>query len=133
MPEAMQFDLVSPERLLLSEEVHMVTVPGTEGDFGVLARHMPVMSTIRPGVVTVTVEGQPERKIFVWGGFADVTPSGLTILAEEAIPVEELDAARLDQEIQNAEEDVGSASSDEARQKAREKLDHLRAARSALG
>lgn len=132
MADKLQFDLVSPERLLLSEGVDMVTVPGKEGDFGVLAGHAPVMTTLRPGVINVDDAGKTQQRIFVRGGFAEVTPKGLTILAENAIPLEELDAAMLDQEIQNAQEDVTDAKTDETRQSAQEKLDHLKQLREAL-
>lgn len=132
MADKLHFELVSPERLLLSEAVDMVTVPGKEGDFGVLAGHAPVMATLRPGVINVDDAGKDQQRIFVRGGFAEVTPKGLTILAENAIPLAELDAATLDQEIQNAQEDVGDARSDETRQSAQEKLDHLKQLREAL-
>ena len=132
MADKLQFDLVSPERLLLSEGVDMVTVPGKEGDFGVLAGHAPVMTTLRPGVINVDDAGKSQQRIFVRGGFAEVTPKGLTILAEKAIPMEDLDASMLDQEIQNAQEDVNDAKSDDARQSAQEKLDHLKQLREAL-
>jgi F-type H+-transporting ATPase subunit epsilon len=132
MADKLHFDLVSPERLLLSEGVDMVTVPGKEGDFGVLAGHAPVMTTLRPGVINVDDAGKPQVRIFVRGGFAEVTPKGLTILAENAIPVAELDEAKLNQEIANAEEDVADAKSDETRRIAQEMLDHLRQLRQAL-
>lgn len=132
MADKLQFDLVSPERLLLSEGVDMVTVPGKEGDFGVQAGHAPVMTTLRPGVINVDDAGKSQQRIFVRGGFAEVTPKGLTVLAEKAIPMEDLDAAMLDQEIQNAQEDVNDAKSDDARQSAQEKLDHLKQLREAL-
>ena len=132
MADKLQFDLVSPERLLLSEGVDMVTVPGKEGDFGVLAGHAPVMTTLRPGVINVDDAGKSQQRIFVRGGFAEVTPKGLTVLAEKAIPMEDLDASMLDQEIQNAQEDVNDAKSDDARQSAQEKLDHLKQLREAL-
>lgn len=132
MADKLQFDLVSPERLLLSEGVDMVTVPGKEGDFGVLAGHAPVMTTLRPGVINVDDAGKSQQRIFVRGGFAEVTPKGLTVLAEKAIPMEDLDAGMLDQEIQNAQEDVNDAKSDDARQSAQEKLDHLKQLREAL-
>ena len=79
MAEKLSFDLVSPERLLLSEDVDMVVVPGVEGDMGIMGGHAPVMSTLRPGVIDVDVQGQPQRRYFVRGGFAEVTPAGLTI------------------------------------------------------
>jgi F-type H+-transporting ATPase subunit epsilon len=128
----LKFELVSPERLLMSAEVQQVTVPGTEGLFTVLPEHAPVLSTLRPGVVdVVTVENQHER-IFVRGGFAEVNPGGLTILAEVAIPLAELDSAALEQQISDAEEDVSDAQDDETRRRAQESLDHLRELRSAL-
>ncbi|MBX3445362.1 MAG: F0F1 ATP synthase subunit epsilon [Parvibaculaceae bacterium] len=132
MAEKLSFDLVSPERLLLSEQVDMVTVPGSEGDMGIMGGHAPVMATLRPGVIGVVVEGQPERRYFVRGGFAEVTPAGLTVLAEHTVPLSELDAAALAAEIANAEEDVADAKSDEARQRAQEKLDQLKALREAI-
>mgnify|MGYP003700703339 CR=1 FL=1 len=81
------FELVSPERLLLSEEVDMVEVPGEEGDFGVLVRHAPLISTLRPGVIKVHDGGSVTQRIFVAGGFAEVTPQRCTVLAEEAVEV----------------------------------------------
>lgn len=93
MAETLHFELVSPEKLLRSGEVYMVVVPGTEGDFGVLPGHAPLVSTIRPGAIQVyptSMNDAPER-IFIDGGFAEVGPDGLTILAESAIPVGELD------------------------------------------
>lgn len=132
MADKLHFDLVSPERLLLSEGVDMVTVPGSEGDFGVLAGHAPVMAVLRPGVINVDDAGRPQQRIFVRGGFAEVTPAGLTILAENAIPLAELDAAALDGEIANAQEDVADAKSEETKLKAQEKLDHLKLLRQSL-
>lgn len=120
-----QFELVSPERLVLSEEVDQVDLPGTDGDFGVLANHSPFLSTLRAGVITVK-RGSEVRKIFVRGGFADVNNSGLTVLAEKAIPVSDLKADVIAMEIKNAEEDVADAKSPEARQKAETKLAQLR-------
>ena len=128
----MNFELVSPERLLISAEVQQVTVPGTEGLFTVMPNHAPVLSTLRPGVVeVVTAEGSAER-IFVRGGFAEVNNAGLTVLAEVAIPLAELDSAALDEQMRNAEEDVADAQDDEKRRRAQESLDHLRELRQAL-
>jgi F-type H+-transporting ATPase subunit epsilon len=128
----MNFELVSPERLLMSAQVQQVTVPGTEGLFTVMPNHAPVLSTLRPGVVdVVTAEGAQER-IFVRGGFAEVSNSGLTVLAEVAIPLAELDSAALDEQVRDAEEDVADAKDDEARRRAQESLDHLRELRQAL-
>jgi F-type H+-transporting ATPase subunit epsilon len=128
----LHFELVSPARLLFSGEVTSVTIPGTDGEMGIFAGHAPVLSTLRPGVVTITREtGQPE-KIFVRGGFAEVNPTGLTLLAETAIPLAELDAAALAQQIKNSEEDVADAKDDETRRRAQENLDHLKALHGAL-
>src|SRR5690349_6117554 len=101
----LHFDLVSPERLLLSAEVEQVDVPGSEGDFGVLPGHAPLITTLKPGVVTVKTKGQADERIFVRGGFAEVNLDGLTILAEEAMPLAELDTAALDSQVKDAEED----------------------------
>ncbi len=131
MADSLKFELVSPEKLLKSGDVQQVTVPGTEGDFTVLPGHAPVLSTVRPGVVVV-VDGGGEEKIFVRGGFAEASPAGLTVLAEQAIPLAELDAEALAQQIQNAEEDVADAKTDDSRQRAQESLDHLRQLQSAL-
>jgi F-type H+-transporting ATPase subunit epsilon len=125
--DTFQFELVSPERLLISEEVEHVVVPGAEGEFGVLAHHAPLLSTLRPGVVKVfkTDGGEPER-LFVRGGFADVNPRGLTILADEATPMSQFDVAALDQAIRDAEEDLVDVEGDEAKRRAQEKLDRLK-------
>ena len=126
------FDLVSPERLLLSEEADMVTLPGSEGYFGVLAGHSPVISTLKPGVIEVKGGPQGERRYFVSSGFADVSAEKLTVLAEEAIPMESVDAALLDKRIADAEEDILQSKTDEARAKAVAAVDSLRQLRAAL-
>lgn len=127
MAEPMHFDLVSPERLLVSEEVESVVVPGTEGYFTVLARHAPFMSTLKPGLVEVRGLSGDVRKIFVRGGFADVTPAGLTILADQATRLEDLDPGALAEEIRSAEQDLADAGSDQARRVSAEtKLGELR-------
>ena len=132
MAEKLKFDLVAPERLLLSTEADMVIVPGSEGDFGVLAGHAPVMSTLRVGVIEVTGAEGGDSRIFVRGGFAEVTPAGLTVLAEEAVPVSELDATTLDGRIEDATEDVDDAATDEVKSKAQAHLDQLKELRAAL-
>lgn len=129
---ALHFELVSPERLLFSGEVAEVDIPGTEGDMGILPGHAPVLSTLRPGVVTVTKEGGAKERIFVRGGFAEVNPQGLTVLAEVAVPVAELHADLLAQQVKDAEEDVADAQDDETRRRAQENLDHLKALQSAM-
>jgi F-type H+-transporting ATPase subunit epsilon len=128
----LHFELVSPERLLLSEEVASVTIPGTEGDMGILPNHAPVLSTLRPGIVVVTRESGEADQIFVRGGFAEVNPQGLTVLAETATPIAELDAAALALHVKNLEEDVADAQDDETRRRAQEMLDHLKALEAAL-
>ena len=130
---AFNFELVSPEKLLFSGDVESVVVPGTEGDFQVFKDHAPVMSTLKPGIVAVDENGSSQMRLFVRGGFAEVSASGLTILAEQALPVEELDAARIAQEIKDAEEDLADATTDAAKRQATEKLDQLKELKTALG
>ena len=132
MADILKFELVSPERLLSSGDVQQVVVPGTEGEFTVLVNHAPVLSTLKPGVVTVTDESGNAERIFVRGGFAEVNPAGLTILAEEAVAVSELSADDLAQKIQNAREDVTDAKDPEKKRRAQETLDHLTQLQSAL-
>lgn len=132
MADLIAFDLVSPERLLLSEQAEMVTVPGTEGDFGALAGHAPVISTLRPGVVDVRGGTEISGRFFVLGGFVEVNPLKITVLAEEAIPMEQVDAGVLDQRIRNAEEDIHLAKTDADRAKAVEFLDNLKLMRASL-
>jgi len=122
----LHFELVSPAKLLFSGDVASVTIPGTEGEMGIFAGHAPVLSTLRPGVVTITRESGAPQKIFVRGGLAEVNPRGLTLLAETAIPLADLNAEALAQQVRNAEEDVADAKSDEARRVAQENLDHLK-------
>jgi F-type H+-transporting ATPase subunit epsilon len=126
------FELVSPERLVFSGEVTQVDVPGEVGDFGVLAGHAPFISTLRPGLLTIYGDGAPQR-IVVRGGFAEVGPEGLTVLAEQATPESEVDPAAIAQALKDAEEDVADAENDAARDKARERLEQLGALKAALG
>lgn len=126
MSDKLNFHLVSPERELYSGVVDHVVVPGSEGDFGVLPKHAPVMSAVRPGAITV-INGSETRRIFILGGFADVTPDGLTILAEEAIDLAEVDAAKLAQDLADAREDVADAKTDERREAAAKTLARLEA------
>jgi F-type H+-transporting ATPase subunit epsilon len=130
---AFHFELVSPEKLLFSGEVEAVVVPGGDGDFTVMKGHAPVMTTMRPGVVDVQESGARSTRLFVRGGFADVSSQGLTILAEQAIPVAELSAEKINAEIKNAEEDYADASAGENKRAAQEKLDRLRELKAALG
>lgn len=127
----LHFELVSPARLLFSGDVDSVNIPGVEGEMTVLPAHAPLLSTLKPGVVTVNKTGGADR-IFVRGGMVEVNPQGLTILAEVAIPMAELDTGALAAQIRNAEEDVADAKDDETRRKANETLEHLKALKSAI-
>ena len=129
---AFNFELVSPERLLFAGDVESVVVPGTEGEFTVLRDHAPLMSTLKPGIVTIVESTAKRTQLFVRGGFADVNQAGLTILAETATPIEELDTARIEAEIKLADEDMAGATGDETRRQAQEKLDQLRELRAAV-
>lgn len=133
MADPFQFELVSPERLLMSEPVAQVVVPGSEGQFTVLIGHAPVMTTLRPGVLEVTLADGKRERVFVRGGFADVNASGLTILAEMAIALADLDPAALAADIRNAEEDVADAADASVKAAAQTRLSQLREVQSALG
>ena len=132
MADKLHFDLVSPERRLFSGEVDQVVVPGEEGDFGVLPMHAPFMSTIRLGAITVMDEGD-SRQIFIQGGFAEVTPSGLSILAEAALPVSEIDAGQLAQDLADAREDLDDAKDDQEREKYAALIAKFEAMQAAIG
>ena len=121
------FDLVSPERLLISGEVEQVDVPGAEGDFGVLAGHAPFVTTLRPGILTIKRNGGVE-KVVIFGGFAEVSPTGLTVLADVATAVEDFDKAVLEAQIRKTEEKVKklSADSNSAVDKEIARLDHFK-------
>jgi F-type H+-transporting ATPase subunit epsilon len=133
MADRFAFEFVSPERRLMSGDVAQVVVPGWEGEFAVLPGHAPVLSTMRPGTLSILREpgGEPER-FFVRGGFADVTPGSLIVLAQQAIAEADLDREALAHAIGNAEEDVADASDDAARARFQEALDHLREIERAL-
>jgi F-type H+-transporting ATPase subunit epsilon len=118
MPDAFTFDLVSPEKLLLSEEVEMVVVPGAEGDFGVLIGHAPLISALRPGVIDTYTGTKVKKRIFVAGGFAEVTGERCTVLAEEAMPVEDIDPSEAETRIASAREALGDADNELARAQA---------------
>jgi F-type H+-transporting ATPase subunit epsilon len=126
------FNLVSPEQVLFSGEVEHVVVPGSEGEFGVLAGHAPLVAMLRPGILKILGPGQPQR-ILVVGGFAEVGPDGLTVLADRAVPVEEFDPAVIAEEIKDTEEDIADAKSDRERDKLRQKVEQLRAVEAVLG
>jgi F-type H+-transporting ATPase subunit epsilon len=119
------FELVSPERLVFAGEVESVVVPGSEGQFTVLKDHAPVMSTLKPGIIDVLESPSKTLRFFVRGGFADVAPAGLTILADDALPLEDVDASKIAADIKDADDDVAAATTDEGRRLAVEKRDQL--------
>lgn len=125
MAEAFKFELVSPERLLVSQQVESVVIPGSEGEMTVMANHAPVMTTVKPGVVTVKPVSGGEERYVVFGGFADILPSGCTLLAESAVSVRDIDRNDLARRIQEAREDVADAKDDQARTKAEQFLGQL--------
>jgi F-type H+-transporting ATPase subunit epsilon len=122
MADSVEFELVSPERLLLSKSVEMVVVPGSEGDFGVLPRHAPLISTIRPGIIRVYEGGQVTDQIFVAGGFAEVTGTRCTVLAEEALPVADIDRAAVEKGMGDIRDDLQDAKNDDEREMIQHKL-----------
>ena len=131
MPDAFHFDLVSPEKMVFSGEVEQVDVPGSEGDFGVLAHHAPLIAMLKPGILTIRGPGGTER-IVVVGGFAEVNGQGLTVLADMAVPVVEFDRSSLAAQIKDTEEDLADATEDAERDAAQLKLEQLKALDAAL-
>ncbi|MGO4716448.1 F0F1 ATP synthase subunit epsilon [Bradyrhizobium sp. 2TAF24] len=119
------FDLVSPEKIAFSGEVDQVDVPGLEGDFGVLAGHSPLVASVRPGILTVTVNGK-HQKIIVLGGLAEVNAKGLTVLADTATSIEELDRAAFAQQIADMEEGLKDEEPGDALDRAISRLDHYK-------
>lgn len=110
------FELVSPEAKLMSEPAWQVQVPAEEGAMGVRANHAPVVATIKPGIVEIWKDqGEKPQKVFIAGGFADITPDNLTILAEEAVNIADLNPADLDKELQNLADDLSLAKDDIAK------------------
>ncbi|MCP4182681.1 MAG: F0F1 ATP synthase subunit epsilon [Hyphomicrobiales bacterium] len=132
MAESFAFELVSPEKLVLSEQAMQVVVPGTEGYFTVMANHAPVIAMIKPGVVEVMLESGDLRRLLVRSGFADVSPNGLTLLTEQVSDLVDFDAEELEQQIINAREDVHDAKTDEKRAKAQLLLGQLEDAKAAI-
>ncbi|OQW57732.1 MAG: F0F1 ATP synthase subunit epsilon [Proteobacteria bacterium SG_bin9] len=120
----LHFELVSPEKLAYSGEVDQVDVPGLEGDFGVMAGHSPMIASVRPGILTITVGGKHE-KIIVLGGLAEVNDKGLTVLAETATSVQDLDKAAFAEQISSMEEDLKELEGN-ALDRAIERLDHFK-------
>ncbi len=115
MADRVEFELVSPAKLLVSEAVEMVVVPGAEGDFGALPGHAPMISQVRPGVIDIHEQGKILRRIFVAGGFAEVTPERCTVLAEEAVPVEDIDVAQAEERLAAARTAADNPEDDDER------------------
>ncbi len=132
MADSFNFELVSPERLLVSAEVVSVSIPGADGEMTVMAHHAPVMTTIKPGIVTVgSADGNSEQYV-VFGGFADILPEGCTLLAESAIHVNELNKDDLDQRIAAARSELDDAQHHEHRSKLEEFIYQLTSLKDAV-
>ncbi len=114
MAGTFKFELVSPERILMSVDADQVVVPGADGDFAVLAGHAPVITTLRPGVLDVTI-GNTKRRVFVKSGFAEVDPTRLTVLAQTAFNVEDMTASVVADELKKAEAELAAAKDDASR------------------
>jgi F-type H+-transporting ATPase subunit epsilon len=132
MADTTQFELVSPERLLVSDQVEMVVVPGAEGDFGVLPGHSPLISTLRPGVITIYENRQHKDAIFVAGGFAEVTPERCTVLAEQAIKIDEADRTEVESDLRAARAALEAATEETERAAARRRVQIFEALIAAL-
>jgi F-type H+-transporting ATPase subunit epsilon len=122
MREKIEFELVAPERLVSSEPVEMVVVPGSEGDFGALPRHAPLITAVRPGVIDIYQMDTVQERIFVSGGFAEVNEQRITVLAEEAIPLAELDRETVAARLRAAEQQLAAAETADARARAQQAL-----------
>jgi len=127
----LHFEFVSPERVLFSGDVDQVDLPGAEGDMGILPLHAPMVTALRPGVVIIMNQGRREEVVVV-GGFAEMSPAGLTILADRAQAREDFDTALLASEIKDTEEDVADAKDDAQRDKLARRLEQLKTLQAAL-
>ncbi|GAA0588724.1 F0F1 ATP synthase subunit epsilon [Caenispirillum bisanense] len=132
MAETLEFELVSPEKLLVSEPVEMVVVPGAEGNFGALPRHSPLLSTVRPGVLDIYKNGAVANRIFVAGGFAEVTEERCTVLAEEAVRLEDLSRETVEKRLQAARDAAQEADTPAEKAQAQRQLAVAEAMRAAL-
>ncbi len=132
MAETLEFELVSPEKLLVSEPVEMVVVPGAEGNFGALPRHSPLLSTVRPGVLDIYKNGAVASRIFVAGGFAEVTEERCTVLAEEAVRLESLTREMVEARLQSARDAAQEADTPAEKAQAQRQLAVAEAMRAAL-
>ena len=128
---ALHFEFVSPERMLFSGEVDQVDLPGVEGDMGILAGHAPLVTPLRPGILTIITGGSREQVVVI-GGFAEVGPAGLTVLADKAMARDDYDTVMLASDIRDAEEDVADATDDAQRDKLARRLEQLKTLQAAL-
>ncbi len=128
---ALHFEFVSPESVLFSGDVDQVDLPGIEGDLGILPGHAPVVTALRPGIVTIVREGRREPVVVI-GGFAEVSPAGLTVLADKAVARADFDMATLAAEIKDTEEDVADSKDDAVRDRLARHLDQLKSLQAAL-
>src|SRR5580658_10897332 len=127
----LHFEFVSPEAVLFSGDVDQVDLPGSEGDMGILAGHAPLVTMLRPGIVTV-FRGGAREPVIVTGGFAEVGPAGLTVLADRAVARQDFDTAMLAAEIKDTEEDIADVTDAAARDKLARHLEQLKALQAAL-
>ena len=132
MADALHFEFVSPENVLFSGDVDQVDLPGAEGDMGILAGHAPLVIVLRPGIVTI-YRGGAREPVVITGGFAEVGPGGLTVLADRAVARADFDLATLSKDIKDTEEDVADAKDEAQRDKLARHLAQLRALQDALG
>jgi len=116
--DTFQFELVAPEKLIYSDDIEFVVVPGAEGDFGVLPGHALLLSTVRPGIIEIHENDKPKERFFVGGGFAEVTPERCTVLSTESVNLAEIDESTARTRLDTAERDLSDASSDGEREKA---------------
>ena len=112
MENKIAFELVAPDRLLMSEEVDLVTIPGGEGDYGVMVGHQPQITTVRPGILDIENDDSATKRVFIDGGFAEVTASHCTVMTEEAVPLEELQRADVEGRVKDVEEAMELAKTD---------------------
>ena len=125
MADSFPFELVSPERLLVSEQVESVVIPGSEGEMTVMAHHAPLMAVLKPGVIRVRSQSGQEERYLAFGGFADITPEGCTVLAESAIPAAQFSREDLAIRVEAARKELEAAPDDVSRTKLEEFLSHL--------
>jgi F-type H+-transporting ATPase subunit epsilon len=126
MADKISFDLVCPERLLLSDNAEMVDLPGTDGDMGVMAGHMPLITTLRPGFIKVAGGESGEIRFFVMSGFAEITADKCTVLADEALPADEVDETKRQELVNKLETELADAATDSARAKLQFQLEGLK-------